>query len=456
MALALLVSASCAKAGLIRSFELPSTAPALFPKLSVQVAAADPGAKTAGDDTKMTLADAYRLALERSETVSVAREGITAAEIRDREQRNEMMPTAAINANAILRRTGQFGQGRQFLVEATVAQPLFRRGYFTARAAGERGEESARANVQRQREQLARDVAGALIDVLRTRRLVELAKTSTVRASAQLDHATSRVKAGSALRNVELQARLDFKRAEQQSVIAVRDASLAETSFIRVVGRPAPPQLELPQELVLPSREEAIDLAKRRADVQALQLRLDEAQKQEEAAGDRRWWPELDVAATAQYYVPEVGGTADLHNFEWNVVALLTIPVFLPAQHTAYDARGSEARLAALELSQQLKVVVEEVDLAAFQLSSAVESARLANEQVEAARELYKLVDRQFRLGAITFLEVTNAQSILVEAENSFEITRMDRVRSIYDYLFVIGALDVRSGTPVVGAGAAP
>ncbi|MBA3455332.1 MAG: TolC family protein, partial [Deltaproteobacteria bacterium] len=311
-----------------------------------------------------------------------------------------------------------------------------------------RGHEGARATVQRQREQLARDVAGVLIDVLRTRRLVELAKTSTTRAQAQLDHATSRVKAGNALRNVELQARLDFKRAEQQTVVAARDANFAETAFMRVVGRAAPPKLELPQEPVLPTKEEAIDLAKRRADVAALQLRLQEAQKLETAAGDRRWFPRADVEATVQYFAPRIIAT---RNIEWNVLARITIPLLEPGQHTAFSFASSETRIASLQFQQQLKVVVEEVELAAFQLASAIEAARLSNEQVEAARELYKLVDRQFRLGAITFLEVANAQAVLVEAENAFEITRMDRVLAIYDYLFVIGALEVSSGAPVVG-----
>jgi hypothetical protein len=40
---------------------------------------------------------------------------------------------------------------------------------------------------------------------------------------------------------------------------------------------------------------------------------------------------------------------------------------------------------------------------------------------------------------------VTNAQAILVEAENAFEVANMDRVLALYAYLFVVGALDLQA-----------
>ena len=105
--------------------------------------------------------------------------------------------------------------------------------------------------------------------------------------------------------------------------------------------------------------------------------------------------------------------------------------------------RRNAVHSARLSLELQQKIVVEEIEQAAIRVASSEQAAELAEKQVAAAREHYKLVDKQVRLGAITFLEVTNAQAVLVEAENAFEVASMERVIAVYDYLFAIGAIDV-------------
>ena len=67
----------------------------------------------------------------------------------------------------------------------------------------------------------------------------------------------------------------------------------------------------------------------------------------------------------------------------------------------------------------------------------------IAEKELAGAQEHYKLITLQYKAGAITFLEVTNSQSVLTEAENASVLARIDRVSAAYDYLAAIGALDL-------------
>ena len=439
-----LVLGACAQAslGMLGESGRSGSSPR-FPAALPRVAQA-PAADEASTATSLTLAEAYRLALTQSERVQITTRQVESERLLRRATRDTILPTATITGSANLRREivsndVVIQNGRELGVEGRLAQPLFRRGALSSLRAGEYGIEAARDTSLREQETLARDVASAFIGVLRTRKLIELAKVAMARAQEQYDQAAARAKSGNALRNPELQARVDLKRAAQQAVNAKRDALVADALFLRLVGSAPPAQLVLPAEPTLPPVDQALVQARKRADVRSLETRFAEASTSAEAAQASRWWPRADVVGTIQYFTPSFGG----RNYEWNVLGTLTIPVFEANQHTVVATRNNETRLAELEYQAQLRIVDEEVAAAAAQVTGSQEAETLAAEQLEAARDLYKLVDKQFKLGAVTYLEITNAQAVLVEAENTYEVSRMARVAAIYDYLYAIGTLDL-------------
>ena len=397
---------------------------------------------------KLSLSQAFQLALARSEQVSIAQAGVRDADIRWNDSWSTIKPTADLTAQAQLQRERRVTSdgmeqlltpGEQLIYGARVAQPLFRRGFLASRAAGKYGHDSANASLDRAREQLARDVAEVFIAVLRARKLLELARASVVRTTAQAEHAVNRVKAGSALKSAELLATVDVRRSELLVITAQRDVDAAGVAFQRLTGRAPPPELELPKMPAVAAEQATAALAKRRNDVVARQASVQAARAEQEAAEGRRWWPRLDLQASVQYTQPQVFN----RNVDWLVVGLLTVPLLQGGrEHTEVALRENAARIAMLELEQQQKVAVEEIELAAILVASAAQGELGAKKQLEAASEHYKLVDKQFRLGAITFLEVTNAQSLLVEAENAYEVARVDQVRAVFDYQFATGALD--------------
>jgi outer membrane protein len=427
----------------------------LPPMRFVDEAAREPIAAAAESST-MTLAEAFRFALARSDTVSVAARAVAEADIHRRETWTELEPNVSARSSAIVQREVIFQSpmgpialtpGKEGTAGVALDQPLFRPDHSASRTAGVAGADSADANYKRARQQLARDVAQQFIDVMRTRRLVELAADAVDRATTQQQLAAARVKAGQALRNAELLADVDLTRAQRLQVTAQRDAAVAELGFQRVVGRAAPHALEMPAIPDVPEVKVGLELAMKRPDLGALNLRLEQAQAEQQAASNRRWWPSLDFNANIQVQTPKY------FNDIWTGAALLlvTIPLF-QSGHEFVDVALHEnaTHVAELQLEEQHKIVAEEVQVAALQMSITARTTELANKEREAARENYKLVDKQVRLGAITSLEVTNAQAVLTEAESAFEVATMDRALAIYEYLFAIGTLDLESPTATI------
>ena len=389
----------------------------------------------------LTIAEAFELALARNEQLSLAEREIIDADIRYRGAYDAISPDISLNATGILQREQKVGMNvivpsNQVIGGAVIQQPLFRKGVFAARTAGERAKQSAEASRLRTREQLARDVAEVFITVLRSRKLLELAHTAVARAKTQYDLALGRFKVGQSLKNAELLALIDLRRAELQEVTAQREADAASIGFARLVGQTPPATLEVPEIPALPAPAEAIGLARKRADLRALELAVSAATNEETAASGKRWWPRLDLEAGVQLFSPEVLNST----YDWSVIGRLTVPIMQRGtENTELALRSNAVHVAVLALEAQRKLVVEEIEQAAIRVASAAKSAALAEKQLETAREHYKLVDKQVRLGAITFLEVTNAQAVLVEAENAFEIASMDRMLAAYDYLYAIG-----------------
>jgi outer membrane protein TolC len=403
------------------------------------------------DSDSLTLLQAYHHALGWNERVGLSHDAMRAAEIEWRGTSTELAPTISLSGSASRQNEQTISgvvlqPGQQVLAGVTVAQPLYRHDFGAAREAGEQGFRSARAAYQRERQRLARDVVAAYIDVVRTRKLVDLAGAAVDRAKTQQQLAIARVKAGQSLRNAELLATVDLTRAQRLAVTAQRDSEVAALEFQRLVGRPPPKQLDVPPLPELPDPDQGIDLAMKREDVRALELELARAEAAQRAARNRRWWPRLDLQENVQYANPKI--LAD--SITYQILGMVTVPILQGGQEFVDVAlRENDVHAAALRLEQLRKLVLQDVRTASVQVSSSHRAVELADQQRAAARENYQLVDKQVRLGAITPVDVTIAQSVLTEAETAFEVATMENAVVAYDYLFAIGTLDLEA-TPEV------
>jgi outer membrane protein, adhesin transport system len=400
------------------------------------------------DDGTLTLEEAFKLALRYNDQFIIAAQNVEAADIRVSDAWTAIRPTITGTATAIISRSSDMGAsafspGGQFEGSVVLRQPLFRKGFFASVDAERHAYASANATLARDRERVARDVAQVFISVLRGRAVVELSKGGVKRTTGVFDYAVNRVKAGNMLKTAELLADIDVKRAQRQLVGAERDLAIAEANFKRVVGRAPPAVLALPKPAPPPPTA-AIEVAKKREDIQALELSIRESNALADAARGTRFWPQLDLQAGASYFAPDLGG----RTMGWQVLGVLTIPLLQSGREANEIAlRENAAHVAQLQLDFQRKLLGAEVESAWAVVETATTTLELVEKQLKIATDHYALVDKQFRLGAITFLEVTNGIRALAEAELAIELARMDRLQAIYEYLFVIGAIDLAGST---------
>ncbi len=402
------------------------------------------------EDEKLSLAEAYRLALKYNDQLLIAVQNVEQEDINIANTWSDVRPTITATGTGFVRRNAaESAVTPQPGFEAAVGlqQPLFRRGFFASRVAARYAYDSANATLSRERQRVARDVAAVFISVNRTRAVVELSKGAVKRATTQYDYAVNRVKAGATLKTAELLADIDVKRAQRQVLSAERDVGTAEAAFRRLIGRAPPKVLDMPPPPAATPPADMTAIAQQRDDVEAIQLQIREAEARIEVAEGQRLWPSLDLQAGASYTA--TAGTpmgVDGTFVNWQVLGVITIPLLQSGREAnAIRSRQNDAHVAQLQLDFQRKLLAAEVEAAWVVVQTTTESTEIAEKQLKVAQDHYTLVDKQFRLGAITFLEVTNALRALSESEQTWEIARADRVQAIYDYLFATGAIDLEA-----------
>src|SRR5687768_8647933 len=129
---------------------------------------------------------------------------------------------------------------------------------------------------------------------------------------------------------------------------------------------------------------------------------------------------------------------------DWFVLGLLTFPLFdTGSEFIAVDLQENATRVFELQERLLLETSSEDVRRASIRVDAEDRNAQLAEKQVKDALDNYELVATQFRLGAITFLDVANAQALLTEAENLKMVAIYDREIARYELLFAAGTLSL-------------
>jgi outer membrane protein TolC len=214
-----------------------------------------------------------------------------------------------------------------------------------------------------------------------------------------------------------LRAEIDRARAEQDLKQAQNRTESAKVVIAALLDRPdvafdveVPPAVPLPEDL-----DELEKTALReRPDVRAAatNLRLAESNTQVVWA---RYFPVL--GAFGRYQVADTAGlTGDKDTFTYGLLA--SWDIFDGGLREA-DLRESRARTTEADAARRSAEnrAVEEVRRARLDRDSAVANRVKAEEQLSLAEETQKLTEVNFRAGAATYLEVSDANTELAEAE---------------------------------------
>jgi len=219
--------------------------------------------------------------------------------------------------------------------------------------------------------------------------------------------------------------RAEVAAGRQRLVVAEGEAEIARRRLARVAGVPEVGELITPGPIpVPPGEDESLRL-------QAMDSRLEMAtlRNQLEAAGlyvrvqRGGWLPELD--ANVQYLEQKSAFPSD----SWLSLSLnLRVPVYDGGLTAARVARAKEDVIEVELLEVEVrKAISDQVDAAAVTYRAATAALEAAGERREASREAYRQVDRAYRVGEATTVDLLDATTEATDAANTLIIATAQR-----------------------------
>ena len=133
----------------------------------------------------------------------------------------------------------------------------------------------------------------------------------------------------------------------------------------------------------------------------------------------------------------------DFNKSPWSVSAQISIPIFDGLRR---EQRIQEAYAARSDARQNVRArelaLTADVTAAYLTLTTAQQTVALQTENAAKAREELAFAEERYRVGATTFLDVT-------EARSSYERAESERITAVYDYHKAFAALENAVGRPL-------
>ncbi len=271
-------------------------------------------------------------------------------------------------------------------------------------------------------------VAKAYYEVLKQQSIATVNKQTLDLAQAQLDQAQKRFDVQVAARTDVLRARATVEDARRALIESQAAVTIARNNLANILNLGKDPHFELREPSSASLDPESFDAAlaqayARREDylVSIIAIQQDVERRNEVKA---QYAPKL-VADVTQAWSGENGVGKDIS--AWQASLALTIPIFTGGQREI-DMRTTQYQIEQTKLNNEKlgKSIQEEVKNAWQATRTLEETIKALHAEVDAADQNYKDLDAQYRVGAVTSLDV---QTALRDLNNS----RTTLVAQIYD-----------------------
>ena len=399
-----------------------------------------------------TLADAWRVALERNNALAAVRSQVDAAQADASAARAERWPKLSVDGSY-----QRFGDapafsfpvgGQNFLspplvddndfysARARIELPIFTAGRISAGIeSAELGARAADSASDSAVQDLKLAVASAYIDVLRAQRSLSAREAQVASLRSLVNDVTVMVEQEAVAKNDLLAAQLTLADAEQDRLHASNRLSLARAQYNRLLGEPLDRIPELAELHAAPSGTVEADstlnalvtaAVGQRSDLASLDARtrsLDERARSARAAG----WPQVSVMADYQYLENQVLDREDFSligvGFNWTVFDGGRIR----NQAESFASAGRAAGRSRDDLRSHIELEVRQAWLDREEANARVAVTRdavaQAEENLRVARELYSV-------GLTTNTVVLDAEALRQKATSNADNAGLDAVLS--------------------------
>lgn len=410
----------------------------------------------------LSLEDVLRETLGTNEVIALAKENLKSSELLRRLAWSAVIPQASFSGSVIRNDRAQEikfdipgmdlpeDASSGFVITPlydwntsfTVSQPLFVgfRDWKTLKQTG--------LNIglsEDQLDQAKRDllfqVSAGYARVLKAQRNLEISRESLELVKRQLAQAQVLFNAGETIRTSVLRAEAGVAQAELGVIAAETELAKAREDLAVLTGIHPPYRLRSLDEPSLPSEkiESLVGFGlERRAEMRALDKQLEIGQLEiDKIFGEKLPTVFLNFNYTKQR---SQFPASSFYRFILNV----SVPVFDGGMSTVNKAQAEVAHRR-IQLQQQLlaKQIRAEITQAYLDYTSVNKALLSARKQVELARRAYEDIERFYRVGEVTDLDVQDARQRLIEAEKTLSNLSTDEILSLFNLRRQLGLLVV-------------
>jgi outer membrane protein len=404
-----------------------------------------PGLVHASDQTgpaAVTLEQAVAIALERNHQVLMARQQSDVLKGRYREVRAQALPTLTFNGSALRWRDPSFLNASSFDkipiefreglapvganlfdYNLSVSQPIYTSGKVgTALKLASLESEGVGVDVARTEQDIRQRVIRAFYDLILADRLLGVARANVELYRQHLEMAQARRAAGVATEVDVLRSQVNLANALPELLRAENSLRHARSVLNNLLVRPIDYPTEALGELnFVPSpkmdiQEVVRQAVQHRPELQRLRINTLEADAQKKLANAEN---RLRVDFNGQYGFsarqPSNLGNHDFTRWLFNVT--VTLPFFDGGKRSGlFQQAVAQRKVAELARSDQENSVRLEAQTAVDELERAQKTVEAAQLNVHQAEKVLAMMEDNYRYGAATTLDVTDAQAALTAA----------------------------------------
>lgn len=421
----------------------------LLGTLAVALASATEPAEKA----TLTLGEAVALALERNQQVLISRAHIDGLQGRIREVRAQALPSLSLNSSALRWRDPAFLNSSSFDkipeefkrgltptganlfdYNLSVSQPLYTSGKVgTALKLASLESEGVDVDRFRVEQDIRLRVIRAFYDLILAGRLLEVSRAAVEQRRQHLEMARARYAGGVAMEVDVLRSQVSLANAQPELIRAENSVRHARSVLNNLLVRPVDYPTEAVGELTFIPRpkadaqqivRQAVD---HRPELQRLRINELEADSQKKLASAES---RLRVDFNGQYgYSARDPSNLWNHNFtRWMFTLSVALPIFDGGRRSGlFQQAVAQRKITELTRAEQENSVRLEVQSALDELERAEKTVEAARLSVRQAEQVLTMMQANYRYGAATTLDVTDAQAGLTAA-------RWNLLQGLYDH----------------------
>lgn len=406
---------------------------------------------TFAEENVLTLQDAYQLAIKKHEAVKIAEEGLYQFEQNKKKAISNILPTLSLDAGYtkyLEEKISVFTviqPDYSYNYSLRLAIPVYRGGReWSALRQAKYLLESGEKGLSITRETIAMEVSSAYYGVLKIEREIEIKEADLKRAEERRRVASARFNVGEVTKAAVLRAEAEVAGIQAELMGVKRDFLVAQDRLARLVGLPLGFKLTEPPQKVLP-REGVEDLVKT-----AVEKRSDYLQSKAEEEIAREgirfavggFMPTLRLEGVYAWRDQNPISSAFFNRESIFATLTLSFPLYEGGLRIAEvreaESKFRESEFRKMDIYKRIEIEVREAFYNIEAISSALEFYK---KQVSFAEENYNTVFKQFSYGLATNVDVIDANSTLVEAQESLANSTIDLQLAILELKRRMGIL---------------